>query len=46
MTTPPGAIIGYARTSSSDQRAGLDAQIAQETGISRASIYRALVEAA
>ena len=27
MTTPPGAIIGYARTSTTDQQAGLDAQI-------------------
>jgi len=27
MTTPPVAIIGYARTSTTDQQAGLDAQI-------------------
>ena len=37
MTTPLGAIIGYARTSTSDQQAGLDAQIAelQATGCTR-----------
>lgn len=29
MTTPPGAIIGYARTSTTDQQAGLDSQIAE-----------------
>ncbi|MDA0743066.1 MAG: recombinase family protein [Proteobacteria bacterium] len=29
MTTPAGAIIGYARTSTTEQRAGLDAQIAE-----------------
>lgn len=29
MTTPPGAVIGYARTSTTDQQAGLDAQIAE-----------------
>ncbi|TFW11231.1 recombinase family protein [Brevundimonas intermedia] len=29
MTTPPGAIVGYARTSTTDQQAGLDSQIAE-----------------
>lgn len=29
MTTPAGAIIGYARTSTTDQQAGLDSQIAE-----------------
>lgn len=29
MTTPPGAIVGYARTSTTEQQAGLDTQIAE-----------------
>ena len=37
MTTPPGAIIGFARTSTIDQKAGLEAQIEelQAAGCSR-----------
>lgn len=37
MTTPPGAIIGYARTSTFDQKAGLQSQIEelQAAGCSR-----------
>jgi DNA invertase Pin-like site-specific DNA recombinase len=39
MTTPPGAIIGYARTSTSDQRAGLEAQITELQGAGCTRIF-------
>jgi len=38
-TTAPGAMIGYARTSTTDQQAGLDAQIAELTALGCVKVF-------
>ncbi len=45
MTTPAGAIIGYARTSTTDQQAGLDAQIAELQAAGCTRIFQEQVSA-
>ena len=39
MTTPPGAIIGFARTSTIDQKAGLESQIEELQGAGCTRIF-------
>lgn len=45
MTAPAGAIIGYARTSSADQQAGLDAQVSELEAAGCTRIFQEQVSA-